>query len=249
MPGPQKENGYTPIANELMEAVARLQINATQFRILVVVWRYTYGFSRKHHTLSENFIAKATSIHKKQIGRELSDLIKRNILTEIKPPSFSSTRVLAFNKHYECWQSTKTLTGNGNADSAGIESVDSPGIENVDQDKQDLKQNIKQAHALFETLWSQYPRKRGKGQVSENQKKKLHKIGAEHLGRCIKRFIRDMEAEGRPNEKYMYGSTFFNSGYIDYLDENYTSSGQKDEPRHYTYMTRKEQVEKGLLSE
>ena len=149
MAGPQKENGYTPIANELMEAVAKLQINATQFRILMVVWRYTYGFSRKHHKLSETFISKATGIHKKQVGRELSDLIKRNILIEIEPPSFSSTRVLAFNKHYKRWQSTKKLTGNGIVDQTGSELVDSPGSESVDQDKQYLKQNLNNMSDAF----------------------------------------------------------------------------------------------------
>ena len=145
MSGPQKENGYTPIANEIMEAVAKLKINATQFRILIVVWRYTYGFSRKEHYLSESFISKATGIHKKQIGRELALLIERNILIEVKPPSFSSTRVLKFNKHYKRWQSTKTLTGSETVAQTGSELVDSPGSELVDQDKQNLKQKTKES--------------------------------------------------------------------------------------------------------
>jgi hypothetical protein len=41
-----------------------------------VVWRYTYGFNRKQHELSQNFIAEATGLHKKQIQRELNNLIK-----------------------------------------------------------------------------------------------------------------------------------------------------------------------------
>ena len=232
MLNPQKENGYTPIANEIMEAVARLQINATQFRILMVVWRYTYGFSRKEHKLSESFMAQATGIHKKQVGRELSQLIKRNILIEVVPPSFSSTRVIAFNKHYENWQSTKTLTVNKTVDQTGIENVDPPGIENVDQDKQYIKQNLKQGdigekgpskkeiNAFYEHIWRIYPRKKGKGGVSDAQKKRLYVIGKEQLERCIKRFKLDMERERRPIDKQLYGSTFFNSGYIDYLDEN-----------------------------
>lgn len=149
MASPQKERGYTPIANEIMEAVAKLGINGTQFRILTVVWRYTYGFSRKEHRLSERFISNATGIHKKQVGRELAQLIRRKILLEVVPPSFSSPRVIAFNKDYESWQSTKTLTVNKSVDSAGIGLVDSAGIGLVDQDKQVLKQNLKQGDIVF----------------------------------------------------------------------------------------------------
>lgn len=224
MAGPQKENGYTPIANEIMEAVARLQINATQFRILVIVWRYTYGFSRKEHTLSEGFIASATGIHRKQIGRELVDLIKRNILTEIKAPSFSSTRVLAFNKHYDSWQGTKTLTVNENVDQTGIGLVDPPGIGLVDQDKQDLKQNIKIVHELFENLWKIYPEKKGKSSVTDKKKKELFKHGYDVMAKCIKRYeeyVQHKRKNGFPDLQYKNGSTFFNGGYVDYLDENY----------------------------
>lgn len=143
MANPQKENGYTPIANEIMEAVAQLQINATQFRILMVVWRYTYGFSRKEHRLSASFIATATGIHKKQVSRELAELLKRNILTEVVKPDFNVTRVIAFNKLYTSWQSTKTLPVNETVDQTGNGLVDPTGSENVDQDKQVFKTNIK----------------------------------------------------------------------------------------------------------
>ncbi len=85
----------------------------------------------------------------------------------------------------------------------------------------------KEAEALFDYLWDLYPRKKGKGSVTGSQKKKLKDLGKEHLERCIKRFKQDMAAESRPLDKYPYGSTFFNSGYIDYLDANY----QEQEPR------------------
>ena len=81
--------------------------------------------------------------------------------------------------------------------------------------------NEKTASDLFDRLWNLYPRKKGKGGVSKTQKLKLLKIGEEQLGRCVNRFIDDMDSQKRDIEKYPYGSTFFNSGYIDYLDENY----------------------------
>ncbi len=139
MASPQKEHGYTPIANEILEAVAQLRANATQLRIVLVVWRYTYGFNRKEHKLSEGFISKATGIHKKQIGRELAALIQNNILTEVEPPTFSSPRVLAFNKDYDSWQGANPLTGSISVAQTGSGSVDSPGSGSVDQERKERK--------------------------------------------------------------------------------------------------------------
>ncbi|SNR95976.1 protein of unknown function [Anaerovirgula multivorans] len=89
--------------------------------------------------------------------------------------------------------------------------------------RKESKENKSKYTNTFEHLWSLYPRKKGKGQVSDTKKKELHEIGIEHLERCISRFKQDMMRENRPIEKYPYGSTFFNSGYVDYLDENYTN--------------------------
>lgn len=79
----------------------------------------------------------------------------------------------------------------------------------------------KEYSELFELLWKSYPVKKGKGQVSATQKKKLYSIGKEELQRAIKRYQEDLLREEW--RKPQNGSTFFNSGYIDYLDDNYTT--------------------------
>jgi hypothetical protein len=77
---------------------------------------------------------------------------------------------------------------------------------------------------FFEQIWQLYPKKEGKGQVSLAQKKKLYSIGLEEMTRAIDRYKKDKQGTDR---KYLKnGSTFFNSGYIDYLDANY----QEDKP-------------------
>jgi len=75
---------------------------------------------------------------------------------------------------------------------------------------------------FFETLWKLYPRKEGKGGVSKTQKEKLHKIGLEEMTRAVSRYIK--AKEGTDKKYLQMGSTFFNSGYVDYLDENYQQS-------------------------
>lgn len=74
---------------------------------------------------------------------------------------------------------------------------------------------------FFESVWKLYPIKKGKGGVSKTKKKVLQRIGYDQICRCIARFIKDMRDAERPRKYWMHGSTFFNSGYVDYLDENW----------------------------
>jgi len=100
---PQKENGYSPIANEILDAISKVQINGTQAVIIFQLWRYTYGFSRKSHYLSETFISKATGINKRCISREMKSLIAGKIITVVSESTFTKPRVIAFNKNYDEW--------------------------------------------------------------------------------------------------------------------------------------------------
>ncbi len=101
MTNPQKENGYTAIANEILEQIARVKLSPTQYRIIFIIWRYTYGFNRKEHNLSLGFLSKATGCDKRQIQRELKNLeemkvIKQNVTN-------GKSRIIKFNKHYDTW--------------------------------------------------------------------------------------------------------------------------------------------------
>ena len=84
------------------------------------------------------------------------------------------------------------------------------------------------ALALFERLWKLYPVKKGKGNVSDTQKIKLLKIGYDEMKRAIERYKRYVESVDYLH--YKNGSTFFNSGYVDYLDKNYQDPGSHYEP-------------------
>jgi len=230
---PQLEGGYTRIANEILDELVKVTLNGTQWRIIAVVWRYTYGFSRKTHELSETFILKALDLNRsqlRQVKRELKSLIEYNILTVTREATFSSARLLAFQKDYEKWcskrhQVTKKTPGGKKDTQPGDELDTRTGDYLVTQDKQ--KTNIKTNMAIddfFESIWKLYPKKKGKGQISKKQKEKLFRIGSEELARAIGRY-RD-ETQGKDQQYIMYGSTFFNGGYVDYLDENY----QEPEP-------------------
>lgn len=110
MNGPQLENGFTRIANEILERISTVPLNGTQFRILMVIWRYTYGFNRKEHELSQAFIAEASGLSERQVRRELKRLVEMKIINVVKEATFSSARVLAFNKYFDNWQVTNQTT-------------------------------------------------------------------------------------------------------------------------------------------
>lgn len=86
-----------------------------------------------------------------------------------------------------------------------------------------LNNNI---NVMFDLAWNLYPKKEGKGQISKAQKEKLAKIGAEELRRAIERYKR--AKEGTDKRYIQKGSTFFNSGYVDYLDANYQETEVQD---------------------
>lgn len=149
MANPKLKEGYTPIANELLEKVYKLKLNGTQFKIILVVFRFTYGFSRQHYELSESFISKATDTNKKQISRELTSLIKLNVIKVIKEASFNNSRIISFNKNYDTWllkdeQGANQLPPNELEGGTGSELVTLPGSGLAPQDKQSLKQYLKQ---------------------------------------------------------------------------------------------------------
>nr|DAH15049.1 MAG TPA: replisome organizer protein [Caudoviricetes sp.] len=72
---------------------------------------------------------------------------------------------------------------------------------------------------FFERAWQYYPNKRGKGRVSKKSKERLMSHGWDNVKRAIDRYLEDLKKdEWRQAQN---GNTFFNGGYIDYLDENY----------------------------
>jgi phage replication O-like protein O len=145
---PQKENGYTPIANEILEAIAKVKLSPTQYRIIFIVWRYTYGFNRKEHDLSLGFLSEATGCDKRQLQRELKELAKMNIVKQkIKN---GICRKLGFNKHYDTWVVKTDIGGitigetdNGETDNGTIGETVKGTIGETDNQEIQTKENIK----------------------------------------------------------------------------------------------------------
>jgi phage replication O-like protein O len=267
----QLENGYTRIANELLEAVLKTPFTATHLKIIMVCWRYLYGFNRKQAELSEGFISKEIGISRRHTSAELKALIDAKVLCVVRESTYTTPRILSFNKDYDEWRYGTTVpqvkrgstvepqfntpiepqfntleSGNESKNPGNIDEISNsedrygttvPQVKRgstVEPEVIHIKKvikNIKKEHEeFFESIWKLYPEKKGKAQVREKQKEKLFSIGFEQINRCIERY-----KESKPEWKaWQHGSTFFNSGYIDYLDENY----EAPEAQKYTDVKR-----------
>jgi len=61
---PQKENGYTPIANEIMDALCSHRISGEERQLLDCIIRKTYGWNKKVDEISLSQFMKMTGMYK-----------------------------------------------------------------------------------------------------------------------------------------------------------------------------------------
>lgn len=114
------------------------------------------------------------------------------------------------------------VTSHGNV--TDVHATDKELDKELDKEKH-KKHKVHEARALFEILWKLYPLKRGKGQVSDEAKMRLLDIGLDEMLRVIDRYKADLQKNTW--RKPQNGSTFFRSGYIDYLDCNYNAQEEE----------------------
>lgn len=133
---------------------------------------------------------------------------------------------------------------NVNQDNATDKEEDKEKEKDKEEDKENNKNNVHsgasakqitntEINAFFDSVWELYPVKKGKGQVSDSKRRALYKIGFEEISRAIDRYLAELQKDSAWR-KPQNGSTFFNSGYVDYLDDNFVPD-KKPEVQANTY--------------
>lgn len=108
MANPQIENGYTRIANELLEAICRLNISGNEMRILLYIIRRTYGFNRSYAEIPLSDISAALGMKKGNVSRGIKKLREANIVDH-RPNKGTTPQTVSINKNYDEW-SVETCT-------------------------------------------------------------------------------------------------------------------------------------------
>lgn len=141
-------------------------------------------------------------------------------IRQAKPSYYSNQKSICLTNDRQTTDKRQTNVRIGK-DSIGKDSIDNILCASVPDDTAKANRK-KEANELFEQLWKAYPSKKGKAQVSDTAKARLLKIGYDEMMRAIDRYTYDLEKDS-DWRKPQNGSTFFNSGYVDYLDANYKS--------------------------
>jgi phage replication O-like protein O len=81
---PQLENGYTKIANELLEQFAEINLSGYEWQILFVIIRKTYGFNKKEDSISLSQFCTSTGIRSGHVPGVLRKLEEKCIITVSK---------------------------------------------------------------------------------------------------------------------------------------------------------------------
>jgi len=101
---PELKEGFTQIANELLTALAKAQMQGTitsrERAVIDFVIRYTYGYHEEIGNLRTSFIAKELETTPNYITHLLKRLIEKNIILK-------DGNEIAFNKHYNDWETVK----------------------------------------------------------------------------------------------------------------------------------------------
>lgn len=93
---PQKEDGFTPIANELFEAFYRCKLLEYERVVVMCIWRKTYGWSKKEDWVSNSQIEEETGIALPNITRTLRSLAGKKIICK-------NGKKVGVNKKYNEW--------------------------------------------------------------------------------------------------------------------------------------------------
>lgn len=97
--GPQVEDGFTRIANELLEAVTNAQtcpITLRQMRVVLAVIRKTYGFNKKTDRISDGQLAAETGLSRQNVNKAKKELLAMSVLV-------MDGNKIGVNKHVDEW--------------------------------------------------------------------------------------------------------------------------------------------------
>jgi phage replication O-like protein O len=105
---PQLENGYTRLANELLDALINAGLTSRQWAVFMAIVRKTYGFNKKTDDIGLSQLANMTGIAKAHVSVAVRELESRRMIT--REAGYFGHR-LGINKNHRAWSGvTKSVT-------------------------------------------------------------------------------------------------------------------------------------------
>lgn len=217
MANPQKENGYTPIANEIMEALARFPFNGSQLRLIIFLLRKTYGWNKKEDQIAISQWVLGTGLSRRQVLRELKNLREMNVIVQNKK---------CLRKDFSGWDK---VTGSSLLPTENIgDKLDMVTSSSLKGDKsvtpqvtdrpltkdtitKDTNTKDKEIYILaFEKIWERYPNKDGR-KAAERHFSATVKTPEQinQINKALDNYLQHLQKEDWKRPKN--GSTWFNN--------------------------------------
>lgn len=129
MASPQLEDGFFRLANEIAEAIYKTDLSACELRLLLALFRKTYGFNKKDDAISLSQWQEMLGLPRQTICRVLKHLEASNIVLVSRE---GYVTVYSFQKDYERWKLPETshaqVTTADMTSHAGVTESSHPGV-------------------------------------------------------------------------------------------------------------------------
>ncbi len=152
MANPQKENGYTPIANEILEKISGTSLLGSEFQMILFVIRKTYGYQKKTDIISLTQFEKGTGLSRPTVVKTIKNLMTRKILVKVYLPGKRIS--FSFNKDYENWvvNTSKLVKGKWLASKDVLTESSKDVLTYKRKKESDTKESAEQAPLIGEIL-------------------------------------------------------------------------------------------------
>ncbi|WP_318559563.1 replication protein [Providencia stuartii] len=92
------DDGYTRIANELLESLSCCNLTVRQLRVMLAIIRKTYGFGKKVDRISDSQLADVSGLSRQNVNKAKKELISMNYI-------ILEGNKIGVNKEVSAWKS------------------------------------------------------------------------------------------------------------------------------------------------
>lgn len=163
MASPQAENGHVDIANEIVEALARIRLSGEEMQVLWVIFRKTYGWHKKTDLISYGQFSECTGLSRQHVLRAVKKLLPKMVIRVTKNGD-SGINLYEFNKDFDQWQVlpkkvTVTKKGNKGVTKKGSRVLPKKGHtkESITKEKNTKeKHEVELPQGIFQESWTAF---------------------------------------------------------------------------------------------
>jgi phage replication O-like protein O len=147
---PQLEDGYTRIANELLQAIILFKFTERQYKVFFAILRKTYGFNKTSDEISLSQLSTLCNLPVNHVSTVINQLVKLNVIIKNQGKHAHN---LMINKQYDTWglHNVECHKEELHIMDLGVTSLGVKGLHNVEVQKTTPKDNTKDNIAEVKT--------------------------------------------------------------------------------------------------